>query len=88
MQNHHHTSGWLDRDAIIHLVIKAMRGIGASECEIEGFKDDIKNADHDTMLAKAINWGAPVTVTTAITMTSAAMLCEGRRWQHECSENS
>ena len=50
----------LDRDAIVHLVTKAMRGIGASECEIEGFKDDIKNADHDTMLAKAINWGAPV----------------------------
>ena len=50
----------LDRDAIVHLVTKAMRGISASECEIEGFKDDIKNADHDTMLAKAINWGAPV----------------------------
>ena len=37
-----------------------MRDIGASEREIEGFKDDIKNADHDTLLAKAINWGAPV----------------------------
>ena len=50
----------VDRDTIIHLVTKAMRDIGASEREIEGFKDDIKNADHDTMLAKAINWGAPV----------------------------
>ena len=50
----------LDRDAIIHLVTKAMRDVGASEREIEGFKDDIKNDDHDTMLAKAINWGAPV----------------------------
>ena len=49
----------VDRDTIIHLVTKAMRDIGASEREIEGFKDDIKNADHDTMLAKAINW-APV----------------------------
>ena len=27
-----------------------------------------------------------MTVTTA--MTSAAMLCEGLRWQHQCSENS
>jgi hypothetical protein len=50
----------LDRGSIIHLVTKAMRDIGASEREIEGFKDDIKNADYDTMLAKAINWGAPV----------------------------
>ena len=50
----------VDRDTIIHLVTKAMRDIGASEREIEGFKDDIKNADHQTMLAKAINWGAPV----------------------------
>jgi len=50
----------LDRDAIVHLVTKAMRDFGASEREIEGFKDDIKNADRDTMLAKAINWGAPV----------------------------
>ena len=46
----------VDRDTIIHLVTKAIRDIGASEREIEGFKDDIKNADHDTMLAKAINW--------------------------------
>jgi hypothetical protein len=51
----------LDRDAIIHLVTKAMRDIGASEREIEGFKGDSKDADYDTMLAKAINWGAPVT---------------------------
>ena len=50
----------LDRDTIIRLVTKAMRGMGASEREIEGFKDDIQNVDHDTMLAKAINWGAPV----------------------------
>jgi hypothetical protein len=63
-----HVDG-LDRDAIIHLVTKAMRDIGASECEIEGFKDDIKNVDHDTMLAKAINWGAPVN-----------FLKDGQRW--------
>ena len=50
----------VDRDTIIHLVAKAMRDIGASEREIEGFKDDIKSADRDSMLAKAINWGAPV----------------------------
>ena len=50
----------LDRDAIIHLVTKAMRDIGASEREIGGFRDDIKDADYDTMLAKAIDWGAPV----------------------------
>ena len=37
-----------------------MRAIGASEHEIEGFKDDIENADDDTKLAKAINWGASV----------------------------
>ncbi len=50
----------VDRDTIIRLVTKAMRDIGASEREIEGFKEDIKNADYQTMLAKAINWGAPV----------------------------
>ena len=50
----------LDRDAIIHLVTKAMRDVGASEREIECFKDDVKSANYDTMLAKAINWGAPV----------------------------
>jgi hypothetical protein len=50
----------LERDAIIHLVTKAMRSIGASEREIEGFKKDATNADYDTMLAKAIDWGAPV----------------------------
>ena len=50
----------VDRDTVIHLVTKAMRGIGASEREIEGFKDDIKSADYGTILAKAINWGAPV----------------------------
>lgn len=50
----------LDRDAIIHLVTKTMRDTGASEREIEGFKDDANHADYDTMLAKAIDWGAPV----------------------------
>ena len=51
---------WLDRDAIIHLVTKAMRDIGASEREIEGFKEDANHADYDSMLAKATDWGAPV----------------------------
>jgi len=50
----------LDRDAIVHLVTKAMRDTGASEREIEGFKEDANHADYDTMLAKAIEWGAPV----------------------------
>jgi hypothetical protein len=50
----------LERDAIIHLVTKAMRNIGACEREIEGFKNDARSADYDTMLAKAIDWGAPV----------------------------
>lgn len=50
----------LDRDAVIHLVTKAMRDIGASEREIEGFKEDANNADYDTMLAKAVDWGGPV----------------------------
>jgi hypothetical protein len=50
----------LERDAILHNVTKAMRDIGASEREIEGFKEDAHNADYDTMLAKAIDWGAPV----------------------------
>ena len=50
----------LDRDAIVHLVTKAMRDAGASEREIEGFKEDANHADYDTMLAKAIEWGAPV----------------------------
>jgi hypothetical protein len=50
----------LDRDAIIHLVTKAMRDVGASEREIEGFKEDANRADYENMLAKAIDWGAPV----------------------------
>jgi hypothetical protein len=50
----------LDREAIIHLVAKAMRDVGASEREIEGFKEGAINADYDTMLANAIGWGAPV----------------------------
>jgi hypothetical protein len=50
----------VDREAIIHMVTKAMREGGASECEIEGFKDDVNTADLATLLAKAIAWGAPV----------------------------
>lgn len=50
----------LDHELIIHLVTKAMRDAGASECEIEGFKEDGKNANYATLLAKAIGWGAPV----------------------------
>jgi hypothetical protein len=50
----------LERDAIIHNVTKAMRDTGASEREIESFKEDTKNANYDTVLAKAVDWGAPV----------------------------
>jgi hypothetical protein len=50
----------VDHEAIIHMVTKAMREGGASECEIEGFKEDVNTADYATMLAKAIAWGAPV----------------------------
>jgi len=50
----------LDHEAIVHLVAKALRDIGASEREIEGFTQDASNADFDTTLAKAIDWGAPV----------------------------
>ncbi len=50
----------LDREAIILLVTKAMRDTGASEREIEGFKEGANHADYATMLAKAIDWGAPV----------------------------
>jgi len=50
----------LEREAIIHLLAKVMREVGASEREIESFKEDAANADDDTMLAKAIEWGAPV----------------------------
>lgn len=50
----------VDREAIIHMVTKAMREGGASECEIEGFKEDVNTADLATLLAKAIAWGAPV----------------------------
>ena len=50
----------LEREAVIHLVTKAMRDAGASEREIDGFKDDINNADDETMLAKSIAWGAPI----------------------------
>jgi len=50
----------LDHEAIVHLVAKAMREIGASERDVEGFKHDVINADFDTTLAKAIDWGAPV----------------------------
>jgi hypothetical protein len=37
-----------------------MRDVGASEREIEGFKEDANRADYENMLAKAIDWGAPV----------------------------
>ena len=37
-----------------------MRDVGASEREIEGFKEDANKADYNAMLAKAIGWGAPV----------------------------
>jgi hypothetical protein len=50
----------LDRGAIIHLVAKTMRDIGASKREIEGFKQDANKVDYNTMLAKAVAWGAPV----------------------------
>ncbi len=50
----------LDGEAVIHLVTKAMRDVGASERDIEGFREDANQADYDTMLAKAIGWGAPV----------------------------
>ena len=50
----------VDREAIIHMVTKAMREGGASECEIKGFKEDVNTADLATLLAKAIAWGAPV----------------------------
>jgi hypothetical protein len=50
----------LDHEAVVHLVTKAMRDIGSSEREVEGFTQDASNADFDTTLAKAIDWGAPV----------------------------
>ena len=50
----------VDHEAIVHMVTKAMREGGASECEIEGFKEDVNTADLATLLAKAIAWGAPV----------------------------
>jgi hypothetical protein len=50
----------VDHKAIVHMVTKAMREGGASECEIEGFKEDVNTADLATLLAKAIAWGAPV----------------------------
>ena len=53
-----HAASWLRYDRPPYH--QAMRAIGASEHEIEGFKDDIENADDDTKLAKAINWGASV----------------------------
>ena len=50
----------VDHEAIIHMVTKAMREGGASEFEIESFKEDVNTADLATVLAKAIAWGAPV----------------------------
>jgi hypothetical protein len=50
----------LDHEAIVHLVAKAMRDIGASERELAGFTQGASDADFDTTLAKAIDWGAPV----------------------------
>jgi hypothetical protein len=50
----------VDHEAIVHMVTKAMREGGASEFEIEGFKEDVNTADLATLLAKAIAWGAPV----------------------------
>jgi hypothetical protein len=37
-----------------------MRDVGIPQREIEGFIDDAKKADYATMLADAIEWGAPV----------------------------
>jgi hypothetical protein len=50
----------LDHEAVVHLVTKAMRDVGSSEREVEGFTQHAGNADFDTTLAKAIDWGAPV----------------------------
>jgi hypothetical protein len=50
----------LDREAVARLVIKTIRDNGACEREVEGFKQDVAQADYDTTLAKAIDWGAPV----------------------------
>jgi hypothetical protein len=37
-----------------------MRDSGLTERDIDGFKQDAREADFDTTLAKAIDWGAPV----------------------------
>jgi hypothetical protein len=50
----------LDRKTIGNLVCKAMREVGIPERDIEGFKEDAIIANYETMIAKAIEWGAPV----------------------------
>jgi hypothetical protein len=50
----------LDRKTIGNLVCKAMHDVGIPERDIEGFKEDAVIANYETMIAKAIGWGAPV----------------------------
>lgn len=54
-----HVDG-LDRDTIVRVAAKALREIGASEREIDGFKQSVAGANYETVLAGAIAWGAPV----------------------------
>ncbi len=50
----------LDRETIIRVVAKAMRDAGASEREIDAFRQSVVNANYETVLADAIAWGAPL----------------------------
>jgi hypothetical protein len=50
----------LDHEAIVHMVTNAMREGGASECEIEGFKEDVNTADLATCWPRPSHGGAPV----------------------------
>jgi hypothetical protein len=50
----------LDRKTIINTVIRAMHDVGIPTRDIEGFKEDAIKANYETMIAKAIGWGAPV----------------------------
>lgn len=54
-----HLDGF-DRETIIRVAAKAMRDGGASEREIEGFRESVASANYETVLANAALWGAPV----------------------------
>ena len=50
----------LERGTIVNLVAKVMRDSGYTERDIDGFRQDAREADFDRTLATALDWGAPI----------------------------